>query len=143
MGNVGKKSELKTIVFTSRFFDGKVLTFHLCGIEDDRGVLIPIEFQRLPFLPVRAFLVQAPSGTSRGGHGHRTGRQIFIRVSGEIEIELCWQNEEKCVVLGPNNNAILIAAPVWSRLIYHGESPSLMALCDTPYDPSSYLYEKG
>ena len=125
------------------FFEGKVLTFHLPGFENDKGLLIPIEFHQLPFHPVRAFLVHAPSGTSRGEHGHKTGQQILIRLSGEIEIDLCWQNEEKSVVLGRENNAVLISSPVWARQTYHGEGPCLMALCDTPYDPNNYLYEKS
>ena len=142
MAVVGKKLRLKTIEATSRFFDGKVITFHLPGFESEKGVLTPIEFEQLPFHPLRAFFVQAPSETTRGGHAHKTGRQILIRVSGEIEVEIFWRREERSVVLGANNNAILIASPVWSRQIYRGERPCMMALCDTPYDPSDYLYEK-
>jgi len=136
-------SELKKLEPTAEFFDGKVLTFHLPGFENEKGLLIPIEFQQLPFQPVRVFLVHSPSGATRGEHGHKTGRQILIRVSGEIKIDLCWQYEEKSVVLGLENNAVLIASPVWARQTYYGEDPCMMALCDTPYDPNNYLYEKN
>ena len=46
------------------------------------------------------------------------------------------------MVLGPENNAIMIASPVWSRQLYNGNDPRLMVFCDTPYDPNSYIYEK-
>ncbi len=124
------------------FFDGKVLVLHLRRVEDDRGVLIPIELGPLDFCAVRAFLVRAPTGTSRGGHGHKTGRQIFVHISGEIEVEFSWQNEDRSVVLDRENNAIMIASPVWSQQRYNGNDPSMMVLCDTPYDPNSYVYEK-
>lgn len=127
---------------TSTVFEGKVFTFHLPGLENDKGLLVPIEFEQLPFHPVRAFLVHAPPGASRGEHGHKTGRQILMRVSGEIVIDLCWRGDEVSVVLGPENNSILITAPVWARQTYRGKNPCLMALCDTPYDPENYLYEK-
>jgi dTDP-4-dehydrorhamnose 3,5-epimerase-like enzyme len=129
-------------ICTSMLFEGKVSTFHLRGIEDDRGILTSIDFQKLGFHVLRAFLIQARPGASRGGHGHNRGRQILVRISGEIKVELFWQNKETSVLLGPENNGILIASPVWSRQTYHGHAPCLMAFCDTPYDPSSYLYEK-
>lgn len=129
-------------VINASFFGGKVLILHLRSIEDDRGVLTPIEFGPLCFYPLRAFFVQAPAGTSRGGHGHKTGRQILVRISGEIEVQLSWQSEDRSVVLGRENQAIMIASPVWSRQLYNGNDPRLLVLCDTPYDPNSYIYEK-
>ncbi len=133
---------LRSTVVTSQFFDGKVLTFSCRGIEDDRGELVPIYFDQIPFHPVRAFMVRAPAGVSRGGHAYRAGGQILMRVSGEIHVELFWRNEEKTIVLGAESNAMLIASPVWSRQTYRGDSPCLMVFCDTPYDPNSYIYEK-
>ena len=129
-------------MINARFFGDKVLVLHLRSFADDRGVLIPIELGPLDFCAVRAFLVRAPTGTSRGGHGHKTGRQIFVHISGEIEVQLSWQNEGRSVVLGPENNAIMLASPVWSQQRYNGNDPSMMVLCDTPYDPNSYVYEK-
>ena|SRR6476620_3193729 len=129
-------------MINATFFDDKVLVLHLGSIEDHRGTLISIELGPLCFCAVRAFLVRAPAGTSRGGHGHKTGRQILVHISGEIEVQLSWQNEDRSVVLGPENNAIMIASPVWSRQLYNGNDPRLMVLCDTPYDPNSYVYEK-
>ena len=44
---------MKKIKPTSVFFEGKVSTFHLPGVENDKGLLIPLEFQLLHFQPVR------------------------------------------------------------------------------------------
>lgn len=127
---------------TASWFSGKVATLELCGTEDERGRLTPIDFAQLPFVPVRGFLISAPSGACRGGHGHRTGRQLLIRISGEIEVEVSWDGESRTVILDAVSNAILISAPVWSRQFYRGKAPSLLVLCDTLYDPESYVFDR-
>jgi hypothetical protein len=58
------------------FLDGKVLRLPTHGFEDSRGVLTAIQFTDYEFKSVRAFVVSAPAGAVRGGHGHVKGRQI-------------------------------------------------------------------
>lgn len=57
------------------FFDGKVQLLTLHGIEDDKGVLIPIEFEPLCFCPVRAF-----DGLSKGKGPLARGLRMAVRV---------------------------------------------------------------
>ena len=122
-------------------FDGRVRVFHFPAIDDEGASLLPIAFDDVPLTVVRSFVVNACDGTVRGGHGHRAGSQLLVRLSGEIELELAVDDETAIVVLDAEQNAALIDSPVWSRQTYRGASPQLMVLCDTPYDPASYIHE--
>ena len=122
-------------------FDGRVRTFHFPAIDDEGASLLPIEFADVPMTVVRSFLVAAPDGTVRGGHGHRSGCQLLLRLGGEIELELAVDDRSATLVLDAELNAAMIHSPVWSRQTYRGESPQLMVWCDTPYDPDSYVYD--
>lgn len=121
------------------YFQGRVTLMHFPGIEDSRGVLVPIDFSRLNFSPVRSFVVTGRNGVARGGHAHRRGTQLLLCISGEIQIELSHDGERQAVVLGPDANAMMLCAPVWSRQTYVGESPSLLVFSDQHFDPSDYL----
>ncbi len=99
-----------------------------------------MEFSAYGFRAVRAFTVAAPSGCVRGGHGHVAGRQILVRLSGEIEVEV----RRRRVAAGgsastPTSRAALIEPWVWARQTYLGDSPAMLVLCDTPYHPDDYL----
>jgi hypothetical protein len=121
------------------FFQGRVTVLHFEGIEDSRGVLMPIDFAALDFSPLRSFLINGRDGVVRGGHAHRQGAQLLLRISGDIQIDLVFEGEEHTVTLGPDANAMMLCAPVWSRQTYRGESPGLLVFSDQPFDPSDYL----
>jgi hypothetical protein len=121
------------------FFQGRVTVLHFEGIEDSRGVLMPIDFAALDFSPVRSFLVNGRNGVARGGHAHRHGAQLLLRISGDIRIDLAFEGEEHTVTLGADANAMMLRAPVWSSQTYYGESPGLLVFSDYPFDPSDYL----
>jgi hypothetical protein len=115
---------------------------YFAGIGDYRGELLPIDFAALNFMPVRSFLVNGRDGVARGGHAHRRGAQLLLRISGEIQFDLFFNGEEQTITLGPDANAMLLCAPVWSRQTYRGDSPSLMVFSDQPFDPSEYLPDR-
>lgn len=124
------------------FGDAKVVGIATDSVEDDRGLLTAIDFRPYNFQPVRAFLVTAPSGTARGGHGHRRGRQLLMHVSGEIEIEVRYADRGERLSLNATNRAVMIEAPVWSRQVYNGDNPAMIVFCDTPYDAENYVTER-
>lgn len=125
----------------SELLGGRVKLVGTTSHDDARGLLTAMEFGPLGFHPVRAFVVEAPDGAVRGGHGHRQGRQLLLRLAGEIDIELRHGGEVEHLTLDRDRQAVLIAAPVWSRQRYRGQSPSLLVLSDTPFDPAAYLAE--
>jgi len=125
------------------YFHGRVRVLHFAGIEDNRGVLVPIDFEALNFSPIRSFLVNGKHGITRGGHAHRQGKQLLLRVSGEIQVNLALDGEEKSITLGPDSNAMMLSAPVWSSQTFHGESPGLIVFSDHPFDPSGYIVDRN
>jgi len=127
---------------TGSFHDSLVKTYRFAPIADARGSLTPFDLAALDFSPVRLFLVDAAGGVARGGHAHRTGRQLLIRMRGEIIVETAHDGEERSFTLTESDNALLISAPVWARQTYRGADPRLLVLCDTPYDPASYVTER-
>lgn len=118
---------------------GKVTVLDTMSHEDARGILTTLEFGPLAFSAVRAFVVEAPDGAVRGGHGHRRGRQLLLRVSGEIDVELRHGGEVEHMRLDQSNRALMIEAPVWSQQTYSGESPVMVVFSDVAFDPDNYL----
>lgn len=54
--------------------------------DDARGLLLPVEFDELPFVPARLFVVVGPDqGASRGGH-ETSCHELMVLVSGSVEI---------------------------------------------------------
>jgi dTDP-4-dehydrorhamnose 3,5-epimerase-like enzyme len=122
-------------------FGGKVAEIPTTTQCDLRGMLTAVQFAGYNFHAVRAFVVTAPRGTVRGGHAHRSGRQLMMRLSGEIGIELRYQERVERVSLIASDRALLIAPEVWALQTYEGENPSLLVLCDTEYDPDDYVLD--
>lgn len=120
-------------------FEGRVLLLQLPGISGSDGVLTPLNLPGHDFQPVRMFLVQAPHGARRGGHGHRQGRQLLVHVSGVVELTLRHGGNSLSLQLDQHANGCLIHAPVWAAQTYTGHHPAIAVLCDTPYDPGNYL----
>lgn len=107
--------------------------------RDVRGALWPLDFGVLPFIPVRAFVVEAPEGAVRGGHAHLAGSQLLICINGHIDIEVSLQSASQTFSLGEGGDALLIRSPAWARQTYRTDSARLLVFCDTPYDPTDYL----
>ena len=124
------------------YCDGRVCPVAMDVFEDTRGALAKVELTSCDFHPVRAFIVTAPTGAVRGGHGHKKGRQLLIRVSGEIEVELFYHGRTQHLKLDATHRAVLIEPPVWSRQVYLGDNPIMIVFCDTLYDPEDYIWSK-
>lgn len=118
----------------------KVTHFHMPGISDSRGLLVPIDFGLLQFQPVHYFVVKGHDDVRRGGHAHRVGRQVLLCISGQVEVDLVWQGERATITLDERANAVVIPAPVWSSQTYSGNA-ILLVFSDHPYDPDGYLAE--
>lgn len=107
---------------------------------DQRGSLSPIHFDFAGFRPVRAFVVSAPDGTVRGGHAHAKCRQVFLCVSGRIDVEINDGVTNERISIDKDKRALLIGPRVWSQQVFHGESASMVVFCDIPYGPDEYIH---
>lgn len=119
--------------------DGKVAWVPVGQFTDPRGSLSVVQFDAQSFRCVRAFVVTAPAGAVRGGHGHRRGRQILMCLSGAIDVELRYRGLSRTLPLRDGSSALLIEPTVWSLQTYRGENSAMLVFCDTPYDPSDYF----
>lgn len=117
-----------------------VTHFHMPGISDSRGLLLPVDFGLLQFQPVHYFVVKGHDGARRGGHGHRAASQVLLCISGQVEVDLAWQGERASITLDEQANAVLIPAPVWSSQTYIGDAV-LLVFSDQPYNPDGYIVE--
>jgi dTDP-4-dehydrorhamnose 3,5-epimerase-like enzyme len=128
---------------TDPFWEGLVTPVDCPSHADGRGVLTPIAFAEHGFAVVRAFVVTAPDGSLRGGHGHRQCRQLLMRVRGEIRIDLAHAGRHARVVLGETVPGLLVEPGVWSRQAYLGDDAAMVVFCDTEFDPDDYFTDPG
>ena len=116
----------------------RVAMVPLCRRTDQRGSLLPLDWESLPFTPRRIFTVSGvPAGTVRGGHGHRTCAQLLVAIAGEIEVQLAHGGERRRVLLTPESPALLVRAGVWFSQTYLGEGAVLLVLASEPYNAAA------
>lgn len=122
--------------------DGMVRVLDLDRFHDERGSLVPLSFDDVGFTAARAFVVSAPRGAVRGGHAHRRVRQVLLRASGTIEVEMLHGGERAHVTLDESCPAILIEPGVWAQQTYPHDHSTLVVFADGPYDADEYAYER-
>lgn len=121
-------------------FDGRARPINCPAHVDSRGTLCALEFDRLPFVPKRAFAVSGvPAGCTRGGHAHRTCRQFLICVQGRIEVLMRCQGTEGSVILEAGRAGLLVEPGVWCQQKYLTKDSVLLVFASEPYHPLSYV----
>lgn len=122
------------------WFSGSARLVELRRHDDERGSLLPIEFDQLPFVPQRLFTVSGmPAGTMRGGHAHRDGQQLLLCLQGRVEIHLRLRADEAHVTLLPKGSGLLIGPMIWCQQTYVCDGTVLLVMSSEPYDPNSYI----
>lgn len=108
---------------------------------DDRGSLLPIEFDSLPFNPKRVFIVSnVPAGTERGNHSHYETIQYLLCVKGEIEVILHdGKTEVKTTI--KENEGILVPKLIWDSQKFLTDNTTLIVFCSTTYDKQDYIFD--
>ncbi len=130
------------IVEIERYFAGRARLFRVTNHIDERGTLVPLEFANMPFVPQRAFFVRdVRAGQSRGGHAHSRGQQLLIRVSGEVIVDIAYQDAQQRIFLTDSTQALLIGPDVWASQTYSNPDATLLAFASEPYSESTYIRE--
>ena len=107
--------------------------------EDDRGSLLPIEFNNIPFTPKRIFVItNVPKNTIRGNHAHYKTKQVLICINGEIDVILNDGNGDTVTRL-KKNESILIDNLIWDSQKFLTHDSELLVLCSTEYDYEDYI----
>lgn len=95
-----------------------------------------------PFVPQRLFIVdRVPPGTRRGGHAHRSNRQVLVCLDGRIDVELRACGKQVRVQLAPGRPGLLVEPGVWAAQTYRDAASTLLVLASEPYDPDGFLQD--
>lgn len=125
------------------WFGGRARTLPVETHVDDRGWLAALDFDMVQFDVARAFVVGSGHGISRGGHGHRRGRQLLTLVAGRVRIDMRWREDSGSVELSSDCRFVLLEPGVWASQTYLDQDSCLVVFCDTPYDPGDYVRDAG
>lgn len=112
----------------------------LTNFNDARGDLIPIEFEDLPFVPKRIFIVKnVPVRTIRGEHAHHKNQQYLICLKGKIEVVLHNGFKETSKII-KEGESVLIKNLIWDYQKFMTKDSILLVLCSIPYSIKDYIF---
>lgn len=112
-------------------------------VSDDRGVLGVIELVgHAPFVPVRIFWIHdVPPGTARGGHAHKACSQFLICLRGRVNVDAIDGTLSRNFLL-EHGDFLNLVPGIYSTETFIVEGTVLAVLCDRPYEPDDYVYER-
>lgn len=114
--------------------------------SDRRGDLIPIEFDKIPFVPKRCFVIDnVNAGEVRGRHRHKECLQYLICTSGVVYVDYIIAREDKSIYgrqYLSKGVGIFIDKMTWVDLVFKEYDSRLLVLCSHPYDPDDYITQK-
>lgn len=99
-----------------------------------------VEFEKIPWEPKRIYwLANFSDGSSRGNHAHRRLSQVFIVISGRVEIEVFHGTERKTHIMTENGGALHLSPGAWRIISNATRDATLLVLADAPYDEEDYI----
>jgi len=108
---------------------------------DERGLLLPFEFNELEFEPKRLFIVKdVPAGLIRGSHSHFTTKQFLICSKGVVDVFLDDGTKKEKITL-TQGEAILIPELIWDRQEFMDINSEIIVVCSTEYDINDYIFD--
>lgn len=114
------------------FYDLKI-------INEEDGILVPLEFFELPFKPKRIFYVcGVPKDEERGRHAHFKTQQLLICVQGEILVKLHNGHKLSKYTLFANQS-ILVDKMIWDSQVFKTGNDVLLSICSTNYEKLDYI----
>ena len=120
-------------------FGGDAAHLPLTPHVDERGALVEVDLDALPFTVRRAFWVtDVPVGLQRGGHRHKSAAQVLVCTAGRVEIDLRRGRDRATVVLTPHGGALVLAAGIWAAQRYLTQGSTLLVLASESFDPTDY-----
>ena len=107
-------------------------------IFDPSGNLRILE---LPFQVKRIYTIEnVPGGESRGFHAHKSLKQIFCMIQGQMEIALSTPDFSQTFQLSKVKDSVLHIEPGYWRVLNHFSSDAIcLVLASEKYDESDYF----
>ena len=111
---------------------------------DTRGVLVAIEGGTdVPFAIKRVYTLHGfTAGSVRGGHAHKTLRQVIVCLAGSCVIDLDDGGIAQPVTLSDPARGLVLAPMVWHAMRDFSPGCVLMVLAADHYDEADYIRER-
>lgn len=112
-------------------------------ITDPRGNLTVAQaLTDVPFAIKRAYWVyDVPAGECRGGHAHKSCKEVLIALSGSFHVTVDNGEEQKTVLLNHPYQGLLIDTDVWRTLDDFSSGAVCLVLASEPFDEDDYIRE--
>jgi hypothetical protein len=112
-------------------------------IGDHRGNLGVVDIaSHAPFVPVRLFWIfDVAPGTARGGHAHKACSQFLVCLRGCISVDAIDGTLSRSFVLEQGDFLNLVPG-IYSTETFMDVGSVLAVLCDRPYEPEDYVYDR-
>jgi len=95
--------------------------------------------RHIPFDIKRIFYVfEVPTDVRRGGHAHKTVREVIIPLVGSIDISVDDGYTNDTFHLNKPSQGLYVSSMIWRELYNYSPGSILLVLASTPYDPSDY-----
>lgn len=85
------------------------------------------------------FIYDIPGGASRGGHAHKTLRELIIAASGSFDVYVNDGTREKTFHLNRPSQALLLSEGVWEELRDFSSGAVALVLASQHYDGEDYI----
>lgn len=120
---------------------GGVQLWPMRHVLDQRGNLIPVEFEReLPFMPHRQFFIHDVAEESiRGEHAHRICHQFLFAVVGSLAVIVDDGSTAREVELADGSYGLHLPPYVWGVQYRFKPHTMLSVYASHPYDSSEYI----
>ncbi len=114
--------------------------FNLQHISDMRGTLDVFE-KDMAFAIERIFIINAPAGVERGGHGHKKCQMVLICPRGVVEVIVNNGSGRKSVLLDTSSKALFLEPSDW-HVMHFIEDSVLVVQASEKYDEEDYFYNE-
>jgi hypothetical protein len=110
-------------------------------IEDGRGNLTFIESGRHVDFDIKRvyYLYDVPGGADRGGHAHRTLRQLIIAASGSFDVVLDDGRERRRFHLNRSYTGLYLVPMIWREIDNFSGGSVCLVLASAPFNESDYV----
>ncbi len=118
-----------------------VYPLELQKFRESNGTVTVFEEGTIPFPAIRAFLVEARVGETRGAHAHRVCQQLLVAVSGGITVTSTNGKIENVHHLTNSGAGLVIPSMIWATQKYTEPNSQLLVICDQIFDEQDYIRE--
>lgn len=111
--------------------------------EPTRGSLTFVQKgEEFPFEIKRAYWTyDVPAGEWRGGHAHKTLKELILAVAGCFTLKLDDGNEKKEFLLNHPYQAVLVEEGIWRELHDFSSGAVCLVLTSAEFDEDDYIRE--